>query len=46
VEPILAQKKSDVSVSTTDLEGAIDRLVYALYDLKEFEIAIIEKAIS
>jgi hypothetical protein len=43
VEPILAQKKSDSSVSTADLEGMIHRLVYELYDLNASEIAIIEK---
>jgi hypothetical protein len=45
VEPILAQKKADSSVSTADLEGMIDRLVYELYDLNASEIAMIEKAI-
>jgi hypothetical protein len=45
VEAILAQKKVDSSVSTADLEGMIDRLVYELYDLNASEIAIIEKAI-
>jgi hypothetical protein len=45
VEAILAQKKSDSSVSTADLEGMLDRLVYELYDLNASEIAIIEKAI-
>jgi hypothetical protein len=45
VEQILAQKKADSSVSTADLEGMIDRLVYELYDLNASEIALIEKAI-
>jgi hypothetical protein len=45
VEQILAQKKSDSSVSTADLEATIDRLVYELYDLNASEIAMIEKAI-
>jgi hypothetical protein len=39
----LSAKKADSSVSTADLEGMIDKLVYELYDLNASEIAMIEK---
>jgi hypothetical protein len=42
VEKILAAKKRDPSAVTDEAEKEIDRLVYALYGLKNDEIAIVE----
>ena len=46
VEKILAIKKATPSVSTVELEGEIDKLVYGLYGLTEEEISIIENSIK
>ena len=46
VEQILTSKQRDPSVSTLDLEAAIDKLVYGLYDLTGEEITIIENSIK
>jgi hypothetical protein len=43
VTSILAQKQADPSADTSELETAIDALVYELYDLTAAEIALIEK---
>ncbi|MEM4711333.1 MAG: hypothetical protein QXL18_05285, partial [Candidatus Woesearchaeota archaeon] len=43
VNLILLKKKQGKNADTIELEREIDRLVYALYDLTEEEIAIIEK---
>jgi hypothetical protein len=43
VTSILAQKQADPSADTSELETAIDTLVYELYDLTAAEIALIEK---
>lgn len=42
VDEILAIKAKDSTTNTSDLESEIDSLVYALYDLNEEEIKIIE----
>ncbi len=42
VEQILAIKKENQTVSTTELENEIDKLVYSLYGLDEKEINVIE----
>jgi hypothetical protein len=42
VEQILAAKKSNPQTDTTNLEKAIDRLVYELYGLTDEEIKVIE----
>ena len=42
VNQILAAKQANPDVDTSDLENEIDKLVYALYDLTEDEIAIVE----
>ena len=42
VDKILATKKPDASVDTSELEHKIDKLVYKLYGLTEDEIAIVE----
>jgi len=39
---ILAAKKRDPKTDTTEMEQAIDQLVYALYNLTDAEIALIE----
>ncbi|PKP53599.1 MAG: type II restriction endonuclease [Bacteroidetes bacterium HGW-Bacteroidetes-1] len=44
VNEILAIKKQNPAADTTDLEHQIDQMVYALYDLTEDEIKIIEGA--
>jgi hypothetical protein len=43
VTEILAQKQADPKADTSELETAIDALVYELYDLTAAEIALIEK---
>jgi hypothetical protein len=43
VTSILAQKQADPKADTSELETAIDALVYDLYDLTEAEIELIEK---
>jgi adenine-specific DNA-methyltransferase len=43
VTSILAQKQADPKADTSELETAIDALVYELYDLTAAEIALIEK---
>jgi hypothetical protein len=43
VEKILNTKKQDKTADTTDLEREIDRLVYALYDLTEEEVRLVER---
>ncbi len=42
VNQILALKKADSLADTYELEAEIDRMVYALYELSEEEIAIVE----
>ena len=42
VDQILAAKAPDSDTDTSDLENEIDELVYALYDLTDDEIAIVE----
>ena len=42
VNQILDAKCSDLDADTADLEKEIDHLVYALYDLTDDEIAIVE----
>lgn len=42
VDKILATKKPDASVDTSELEHKIDKLVYKLYGLTEEEITIVE----
>lgn len=42
VRQILAAKKQNPKIGTTDLENQIDHLVYKLYDLTEDEIKIVE----
>ncbi|MXV83978.1 hypothetical protein F4Z98_11480 [Candidatus Poribacteria bacterium] len=42
VDAILAAKAVTPDTNTTDLENEIDKLVYALYDLTNDEIAIVE----
>ncbi|MCS6820920.1 MAG: Eco57I restriction-modification methylase domain-containing protein, partial [Microscillaceae bacterium] len=44
VDKILSLKRQDQQADTSGLEAEIDRLVYALYDLTETEIKIIERA--
>ena len=44
VDIILTKKKQDSLADITDEELAIDKLVYALYDLTEDEIKLIEQA--
>ena len=46
VDQILTSKQRDPSVSTLELEAAIDKLVYGLYGLTGEEIAIIENSIK
>jgi adenine-specific DNA-methyltransferase len=46
VEQVLAKKQATPSASTADLEAAIDRLVYQLYDLSADDIALIEAAVK
>ncbi|MBU1754517.1 Eco57I restriction-modification methylase domain-containing protein [bacterium] len=46
VNQILSLKKSDPNTDTSALEAEIDRLVYALYDLTEEEIAIVEESVK
>ena len=46
VDQILTSKQRDPSVSTLELEAAIDNLVYGLYDLTAAEIGIIEQGIK
>lgn len=41
---ILALLKNDPAADTTPLEAEIDRLVYALYELTEAEVALVEGA--
>jgi galactitol-specific phosphotransferase system IIB component len=43
VTEVLAQKQADPKADTSELETAIDALVYELYDLTAAEIALIEK---
>ena len=45
VDQILDAKQADPDADTTSLENEIDTLVYALYDLTEDEIAIVEGAV-
>ena len=45
VDDILAVKAANPAADTTDLENEIDKLVYALYDLTENEIAIVEDSV-
>ena len=42
VDRILAAKAADLDTDTSNLENEIDKLVYALYDLTDDEIAIVE----
>ena len=42
VTQILALKKEDPKADTSQLEAEIDRMVYALYELTEEEIQLIE----
>ena len=44
VEQILAARADDVAADVSQLEAQIDALVYALYDLLEHEIALVEAA--
>ncbi|WP_310380849.1 Eco57I restriction-modification methylase domain-containing protein [Flavobacterium sp.] len=44
VNQILKSKKSNLQLTTTDLEYKIDQLVYQLYNLTEEEISIIENS--
>ena len=44
VDQILAAKAADPDADTADLEQEIDRMIYALYDLTDDEIAIVEGA--
>lgn len=46
VDKIIARKKADREVDTTDLEKEIDKIVYELYGLTAEEIKIIEHARS
>ncbi len=46
VEQVLSKKQATPSASTADLEAAIDRLVYQLYDLSAADIALIEAAVK
>ena len=46
VNQILEAKAADLDADTADLEKEIDERVYALYNLAEKEIAIVEKAIQ
>ena len=43
VNAILSAKKQNPQADTTDLEAQIDQLVYALYELTEDEIKIVEQ---
>ena len=45
VDKILAAKAADPDADTTEQEKEIDKLVYALYDLTEDEIAIVERSV-
>ena len=45
VDQILDAKKADPNADASDLENQIDRLVYALYNLTEDEIAIVEGSV-
>ncbi len=42
VNQILAIKKDNSQADTSELEAAIDRMVYELYELTEEEILIVE----
>ena len=42
VDQLLAIKRADSDADTSNLENEIDKLVYALYDLTDDEIAIVE----
>ena len=46
VNQILTAKAADLHADTTDLEKEIDKQVYALYNLTQEEIAIVERAES
>ena len=39
---ILTTKRTDPNADISDLENEVDKLVYALYDLTDDEIAIVE----
>jgi len=43
VDKILSKKKSDSKVDTTELEKAIDKLVYEIYGLSDEEITFIDE---
>ena len=45
VDQILDTKYTDPDTDTSDLENEIDKLVYALYDLTDDEIAIVERSV-
>ncbi len=45
VNQILTAKASNPDTDTSSLENEIDKLVYALYNLTEKEIAIVEGAV-
>jgi very-short-patch-repair endonuclease len=44
VDGILSKKRIDIKAETIELEAQIDQLVYALYELTEEEIAIVEES--
>ena len=46
VSEIIEVKKQDPYADTSELEAAIDRYVYALYDLSPYEIELIEQALT
>ncbi len=43
-KPVFLCKKADPQANTSTLEAEIDAMVYALYDLTEAEIEIIQQA--
>ena len=45
VDQILDAKRSDLETDTSNLENEIDKRVYALYDLTDDEIAIVEGSV-
>ncbi len=46
VDRILQVKAANPNANTADLEKEIDKRVYALYNLTEEEIAVVEKAMQ
>ena len=46
VDQILDVKRTDPDADTSEWEKEIDHLVYALYDLTDDEIAIVEAAVE